>query len=80
MQVHHDDHPEVITRNARNGLGLFAVYVLLYAGFIFISVFRPDWMNVKIYAGVNLAILYGLGLIVAAFALALVYMFLCRKR
>ena len=79
-EVHHDDRPEVITRNARNGLVLFAVYVAMYGGFIFLSVFRPDLLRARPFGGVNLAIIYGFGLIAAALVLAVIYMWLCRKR
>jgi uncharacterized membrane protein (DUF485 family) len=70
----------VISRHARYGLILFFLYVLLYAGFIAISVLSPDLMNHRPMGGVNLAILYGLGLILAAFILAMVYMALCRRK
>ena len=76
--AHHDDHPHVVSRNARFGLALFAVYVLLYAGFIFLAVFRTDSLGEPALFGVNLAILYGFGLIAAAIVLALVYMILTR--
>ena len=76
--MHHDDQPHIIRRNARNGLLLFAVYVLLYGGFIFLAVFRPDVMASEAMAGVNVAILYGMGLIAGALLLALIYMALCR--
>ncbi|MEO8496331.1 MAG: DUF485 domain-containing protein [Planctomycetota bacterium] len=66
------------TRNSRIGLVLFAVYLLLYGGFVFLSAFAPDVMETTPIAGVNLAILYGFGLIVAALALALVYGLLCK--
>ena len=68
-----------ITRNARYGLWLFAVYVVIYGGFVALSAFRPDVMGTN-FAGVNLAIVYGLGLIVLAFLLALVYMAMARHR
>ena len=79
QDVHHDDHPGVISRNARNGLVLFTIYVLLYGGFIFLSVFTPNALRHTI-GGVNLAIIYGFGLIAAALVLAVIYMWLCRKR
>ncbi|MFN9369203.1 MAG: DUF485 domain-containing protein [Planctomycetia bacterium] len=63
---------------ARIGLGLFAVYVLLYAGFMVLVLVRPDWLATRPLGGVNLAITYGLGLIVAALVLAMVYMAACR--
>jgi uncharacterized membrane protein (DUF485 family) len=71
------DHPEVSARNARNGMVLFAIYFLLYAVFMGLSAFSPSTMA-KTFAGVNLAIWYGMVLILAAFVLALVYMYLAR--
>jgi uncharacterized membrane protein (DUF485 family) len=65
-------------RNTRYGLVLFAVYLLLYGGFMLLNVFAPAVMAVVLLAGVNVAVLYGIGLIVAALVLALVYGWLCR--
>ncbi|MEX0819236.1 MAG: DUF485 domain-containing protein [Pirellulaceae bacterium] len=65
------------TRNSRIGLVLFAVYLLLYGGFVFLNAFAADVMSTTPIAGVNLAILYGFGLILAALILALLYGFLC---
>src|SRR5690349_18372524 len=77
---HPDHHPETISRNARNGLILFGVYVVLYVGFMLLNTFAAERMQKPALFGVNLAIVYGVGLIVAALLLALVYMFLCRPR
>ena len=65
-------------RNARYGFWLFLVYLALYAGFVGIAAFSPATMERTPWAGVNLAIWYGFGLIIAALALALVYGWLCR--
>ena len=78
--VHDDHHAPTIARNARVGLWLFAVYVILYAGFMVLSAFYPERMRQPAIGGVNLAVAYGFGLIVGAFLLALVYMFLVRSR
>ena len=78
LSEHHDDHPISITRNARYALWLFTVYVIFYGGFVALCTFRPDLMGADL-AGVNLAIVYGLGLIVLAFLLALLYMAMCRQ-
>jgi uncharacterized membrane protein (DUF485 family) len=75
---HPDNHPETVSRNARNGLILFAIYVVLYLGFMLLSAFDPQRMQQPVLAGVNLAIVYGIGLIIAALLLALIYMLLCR--
>ena len=70
---------DVITRNARLGLGFFFAYALVYAGFVAICTFRYDWMGTIVFAGLNWAVVYGFGLIVAAFVLALIYMVACKK-
>ena len=61
------------TYNARLGLVLFVVYLVLYGGFVFLNAFAAETMEITPLAGVNLAILYGFGLIVVALVLALVY-------
>ncbi len=77
LEDHPDNHPETVSRNARNGLMLFAVYVVLYVGFMLLNAFAHERMQQPVLAGVNLAIVYGMGLIAAALLLALVYMWLC---
>ena len=66
------------TRNAKIGFFLFGIYLLLYGGFVFLNAFAPETMEITPVAGVNLAILYGFGLIIAAFVLAMIYGFVCR--
>jgi uncharacterized membrane protein (DUF485 family) len=65
-------------RNARIGLILFFVYLAFYVGFVLLAAFAPTTMERIPFAGVNLAIWYGFGLIIAAFVLALLYGWLCR--
>lgn len=57
----------------RMSFSLFAVYLVLYGGFVFLNAYAPSAMEVTLLGGVNLAILYGFGLILVAFILALVY-------
>lgn len=64
--------------NARLGLRLFCVYLLLYAGFVGINAFAADKMEATPIAGLNIAILYGFGLIIGALLLSFVYGMLCR--
>ena len=66
-------------RNSKIGLILFVIYLLLYGGFVFLNAFSPETMEVTPISGVNLAILYGFGLIVSAILLALLYGYLCRE-
>ncbi len=74
-----DDHPDLAAANARAGMWLFGVYLMLYAGFMGLSAFAPGFMAREMLGGVNLAILYGMALIAAAVILAFVYMGLCRR-
>jgi uncharacterized membrane protein (DUF485 family) len=59
-------------------LSLFALYLALYVGFMLLTAFNLPLMAWAPFGGVNLAILYGFGLIVAALALALLYWWLSR--
>ena len=59
------------TPGRRLGLVLFWIYVALYAGFMGLVLFQPDMLSIRPFGGVNLAIASGMGLIAAAFGLAL---------
>ena len=65
--------------NARLGVVLFMVYLAIYATFVYLSAFRADLMGKPSLGGVNLAIVYGFGLIGGAFVLAIVYMIFCKS-
>lgn len=67
-----------IAKNAKNAIYLFAVYVAFYGLFMYLSAFQPDIMAKAPFGGLNLALVYGMFLIVLALILALVYMRLCR--
>ncbi len=69
--------PVIVARNARYGLVLFCLYLVFYATFVGLNAFAPAAMEANI-GGVNLAIVYGFGLIVLALVLALLYCWLCR--
>lgn len=55
------------------GLKLFLLYLSAYSVFVGLNAFWPDVMKKPAFAGVNLAIVYGFGLIIGAFVLALLY-------
>lgn len=82
----HTSHPkeievvEISARNARYGMILFLLYLAIYCGFVGLNAFRPDLMEMTPAWGLNLAVLYGLALIVIAMFLSLVYSWLCRTR
>lgn len=71
--------PAAAARNARYGLVLFALYFAFYALFVVLNAFLPSAMSASV-GGINLAVTYGMSLIIAALALALVYCWLCRGR
>lgn len=64
--------------NTRLGMTLFVVYLVLYLGFVLINAFATQWMEVTTLGGLNLALVYGFGLILAALLLALIYGWFCR--
>ena len=79
MNTPHDDHPEVSAANARAGLVLFFIYLAFYAGFMGLAAFAPQTMARPAMVGVNLAITYGMGLIVGALVIAAIYMWICAR-
>lgn len=83
--MHHGENvkevedPQVVAWNRKLGLWLFAIYALVYASYVLVNTFAPQWMDQKILFGVNNAILAGFGLILAAIVIAFVYGFACRN-
>lgn len=73
-----EEDAQIVARNTRYGLVLFTVYLVLYGGFVLLTAFKAEWMESMPWGGVNLAIVYGFGLIAMALVLALVYGWLCR--
>lgn len=65
---------------ARLGIWMFVFYALFYAGFVTINVVSPLAMERTVFAGLNLAVVYGMSLIVVALVLALVYDRVCSQR
>ncbi len=66
-----------MNRNARMGLIFFAVYATVYSVFVMLNAFFPSTMDWSVMPGLNLAIVYGLGLIGLAFLMAMLYGWLC---
>ena len=58
---------------------MFIVYALVYAGFVLINIIRPVLMEKEIILGLNLAVVYGFGLIILSLIMALIYNYLCIK-
>ena len=68
-----------IAYKTRLGVILFFIYLLVYVGFVFIGVFYPDLMGITALAGLNLAFVYGMGLIVLAIIMGLAYNYFCTR-
>jgi hypothetical protein len=64
----------------RLGLWMFLAYSLFYASFVAINLLSPITMAAIVFAGLNLATVYGFALIIVALIEALVYDWLCRQK
>ena len=63
----------------RLGVLMFACYTLVYLVFVLLNLAVPGAMERRVLAGVNLATVYGIALILLAVILALVYNSLCLR-
>ncbi len=73
--------PAPVSRRARLAPLLFPLYVLWYAGFVAFAAFSPERMaEPSPLESVNVALLYGMGLILAAMLLALLSVLWSRTR
>jgi len=64
----------------RLGVWMFIFYSLLYIGFVAINLSSPELMSSIVFAGLNLATVYGFGLIIFALIQALIYSAMCGKQ
>jgi uncharacterized membrane protein (DUF485 family) len=62
------------------GIRMFAIYTVFYAGFVAINLISPPTMATIVLAGLNLATVYGMALIVLALVQALIYNYMCHRR
>ena len=62
------------------GLILFFFYAFVYGVFVFINTVNPVMMEQEIFAGLNLAIVYGFGLILFAVILGVIYNYVCTRK
>jgi uncharacterized membrane protein (DUF485 family) len=63
----------------RLGVRNFVLYALLYVGFVVINLAVPSFMETTVIAGLNVAVVYGIGLIIFALVLALIYNRACSR-
>ena len=66
-------------KKATLGIRFFFIYLFFYVGFVAIGVLNYELMAVEVFRGINLAVFYGIGLIVFAVLLGILYNFLCTR-
>jgi hypothetical protein len=66
------DNDPAVSLKILLGKWFFLIYSLVYAGFIIINVLSPSFMGIDV-GSLNVAIVYGFGLIFFAILLALAY-------
>ena len=64
----------------RLGVIMFIVYGIIYAGFVVINLLQPQHMGDILFAGLDIAVVYGFGLIVLALVLAHFYNRACGRK
>ncbi len=65
----------------RLGVVMFLIYCVFYVGFVLTNVLTEgEAMQIMLFAGLNLAVVYGVGLIVLALVMALIYNHLCTSK
>ncbi len=62
------------------GVRMFLVYAAIYIGFVALNIISPLTMEKTILLGLNLAVIYGFGLIIIALIMALVYNRACTNK
>lgn len=62
------------------GIRMFAIYLLFYISFVAINLINPLVKAKIVFAGLNLATVYGFALIIVALIEALIYDWFCRRK
>ena len=75
------NHPDyAVGYKSKLGILMFIIYAVIYAGFVVVNVAKPVLMENYIIFGLNLAVVYGFGLIIFALILAVIYNHLCTSQ
>jgi uncharacterized membrane protein (DUF485 family) len=64
---------------SRLGLIMFGIYVPVYLGFVLLCCFNPKGVGASV-GSLNVAIVFGFGLIILAIVQALIYNSICSRR
>ena len=68
-----------IPQKTKLGIIMFLAYLIIYAGFVFIGTIFPKALGAKVIGDQNLAFVYGMGLILLAAVMGLIYNYFCTK-
>ena len=68
-----------IQKKAKLGVVMFIVYLAVYSGFVVIGTLWPRLLGVESLFGQNLAVIYGMGLIILAAVMGLIYNYFCTR-
>lgn len=64
-------------KKTRLGIILFLVYAAIYGTFVYIGLVHTDLMGAWAIGKINLAIVYGMGLIILAGVMGFIYSWVC---
>jgi len=64
-------------KKAKLGVILFIIYAAIYAVFVIIGLLYTGLLSTKIIFGLNLAVVYGVGLIILAMVMGFFYSLIC---
>jgi len=68
-----------IPQKTKLGVILFLIYLFIYAGFVIIGTLFPKILGEEVIGSQNLAIIYGMGLIILAAVMGVVYNYFCTR-
>ncbi len=66
-------------KKASLGVWFFFIYLFFYAGFVIIGVWNYELLATEVFIELNLALVYGMGLIIFAVLLGILYNYFCSK-
>ncbi len=66
-------------KKSKLGIKFFFIYLIFYGAFVTIGVVNYELFAIEVFRGINLAVVYGLSLILFAVLLGILYNFLCTR-
>lgn len=74
-----EEKESLTQQKSKLGVRLFFIYLICYTGFVILGVFQYELLATTVFAGLNLALAYGIGLILFAVILGMIYNYYCTK-